>query len=417
MPPVPCVLEPVTDKTLAWPAAETIVFTSKNASATFELLSAEGLSVIPGSDRVTVKAEKLETRLSKLVIGVRCSDAPATQSEISIQLKAPHWGTAIEWSGSAGPAAREHTVIMSDPQQPDALWVFGGYGFVPQQFTLVPDLWQFNLQSSTWSQVVPQGVVPAAGGARAVRDEAGHRWLLFGGSKADGSFQTDVTVFDATVTPPRFSKLTTAGPGPETQLHALAWDAAHQRLISFGGVTTTDVLDGVEVFSVQTSSWVSSNAFVGSPEPRYGAFAAVDPVGAELIVFSGAQQPRAIDPVNPAEDTWALSFADDALRWRRIEGPTPEASARRNGCSAFDTKTRRFYVWSGTPDGATPTEQLSMLDLTETQPHWRALELSNPAPARGSCTAVFDAPRRRILFGFGNTIGTRFTDFQVLELE
>ncbi len=326
--------------------------------------------------------------------------------------QALRWGPSMTWAAGAGPEAREHTQLFIDPRDPDTLWLFGGFGFVPAQFTVINDLWKMNLVTGAWTKVETTGA-PMIAGARLAPSSTPGVWYLLGGQAQGQNVLDELWRVDITQQPVRFEKLAPMGTSPTTTLHTVVVDAARNRLVSFGGFTGGAVSNDVDTLSLtEPLTWQRQPAQPTRPVPRYGFFATVDQD--QLIVFSGAQWPTATNPVNPIGDTWAMNLS--TLAWTKIAEPTPDAPARRNGCSALDPVTHRFFVWGGTPDASSSVPGLSMLDLSKRPAQWHRVTLANPAHVRSSCSAIYDAPRRRILFGFGNDDDV-YADFQVLQLD
>lgn len=333
-----------------------------------------------------------------------------TQVPVSLPVTSQvRWGTPVTWT--TGPDAREHPSLFIDPASPDTLWLYGGFSFVPKQFTVTNDLWKFDLRTNVWTKVDTQNA-PLLGGGRITRGARPGEFILFGGQTPADDVSSDVFRFDVTQTPVPFVKLTTMGAAPVATLGALVHDVARQRLISFGGYTGTGISNTIDQLTLDANPTWSSQTAATAPSPRYGFFHALD--GDRLIVFSGAQLPKAGNPINPAGDVWSLDLP--TLTWTKLAEPTDDAPGRRNGCGAIDPVSHRFFVWSGTPDGLNATPMLSVLDLARTPAVWSRVTTPAPPTARGSCSAVFDSARRRVLFGFGNTTAAQFADLQPLEL-
>lgn len=322
------------------------------------------------------------------------------------------WGTALTWAPNDGPEAREHALLFIDPRDADTLWLFGGFGFVPAQFTVINDLWKMNLVTGAWTKVETTGA-PMIAGARLAPSATPGVWYLLGGQAQGQDVLNDLWRLDLTQRPVHFEKVTPNGTSPTTTLHTVVIDAARNRLVSFGGFTGNAVSNDVDTLTLtEPMTWERQPAQPTRPAPRYGFFAAVDQE--QLIVFSGAQWPSASNPVNPIGDTWAMNLS--TLTWTKVAEPTDDAPARRNGCSALDPVRHRFFVFGGTPNASSSVPGLSMLDLSTQKAQWHRVSLANPAPVRSSCSGIYDAARRRMLFGFGNDSGV-FADFQVLQLD
>ncbi len=408
----PCALSPVVPARVQQGEVVRIPLSPSRSNVTLAVVT------VPAGAEATLEGEVLVFRpgfeslgaSSVLEVEFTCGGATTTVPVRVPVMGQVKWGAPVTWAAAAGPDAREHPLLFIDPAAPDVLWLYGGFSFVPRQFTVVNDLWRFDLTANSWTKVDAMNA-PLLGGGRISAGLRAGEFILFGGQTPADDVSSEVYRFDVTQTPVRFERLTTSGSAPIATLGALVPDAARRRLISFGGYTGSDISNAVHALSLDTPNAWSSEGATG-PSPRYGFFAARD--GERLIVFSGAQRPSGSNQINAAGDVWALELA--TLRWTKLADATVDAPGRRNGCGGIDPATRRFYVWSGTPDGSSATPMLSVLELSRTPAVWSRVSAPMPPTARGSCSAIVDAPRRRMLFGFGNTLGQQFADLQVLEL-
>jgi hypothetical protein len=405
----PCEVAPVGPVTLRQGAATTVQLSPSRSDVRLALF------LVP--DDLEAQLDGLTLRLaagyrfsgaSSLSLTMTCEGRESlVEVPVSVTPRL-RWGTPITWT--TGPSAREHPALVIDPASPDVLWLYGGLGFVPQQFTVMNDLWRLDLRTGAWTEVVAQQAPLVAGGRLALTKEAGV-FLLFGGQDANDDISRVLYRLDTRQSPARF-EVVQAAAAPGSTLNAFVFDAPRDRWVAFGG------FDGAEPSGV-THSLSLSGAPAWSPvmprlapSPRYGFFWALD--GARLVVASGAQQPRFANPINPAKDTWALDLA--TLEWTQVDAGDDEAPAQRNGCGGFDPVSRRWVVWGGTADGRGAVDGLAVLSLGDERPRWRKAVPAGQAPVRASCAGVFDAARRRVLLGFGNTAAARYADLQVLEL-
>jgi hypothetical protein len=359
--------------------------------------------------RLTLRAGYRGAGASVLAVRMECEGA---QSLIEVPLRVEprlRWGAPLTWT--VGPTEREHPALLIDPASPDVLWLYGGFGFVPRQFTVMNDLWRLDLRTNTWAEVPTEQAPLVAGGRLAVTKTPGV-FLLFSGQDPADEISTAVFQLDTRSTPVRFSVLQVAAPHGST-LNAFVFDAPRDRWVAFGGFTGVDPSNAAHTLTLSGApGWMAARVTGQAPSARYGFFSALD--GDRLLVASGAQRPLAGNPINPAKDTWALDLS--RLEWTRVEAGGAEAPARRNGCGGFDPTTRRLFAWGGTANGATAVDALSVLTLEGSGGRWQTATPQGRAPVRASCSGVFDAARRRVLLGFGNTSSARYADLQVLEL-
>jgi hypothetical protein len=309
-----------------------------------------------------------------------------------------------------GPDAREHALLWIDG---DRLFLFGGFSFVPQQFTVVWDLWSLELVSNVWTSLTPTGDVPhVASGRIAVGPDA---VFHFGGSDQQNNILGAIHRIDHESL--EFTKVSTASPASGTILGAFIYDAPRDRYLSVCGYTGVEINCDVRAFYPATGRWEDVAVAPGdAPTGRYGFFSAHDTETDRLIIFSGAQYPSVIDPVNAADDTWALELAEDPPRWTQIAGAEGDPRGRRNGCAAFDPVGHRLFILGGTPDARTTEEGLWALSLERETEAWTRVEVDGLMPVRSSGSGVYDAARARILFGLGNSSAAIYDDLWALEL-
>jgi hypothetical protein len=405
----PCGLAPIAPVTLQQGAEVTVALVPSRSDVQVALfLVPEDVEAEVTGMTLKLAATERARGASALSLTMTC-DGRESLVEVPLSVTPRlRWGAPITWQ--EGPSEREHPALLIDAASPDVLWLYGGLGFVPRQFTVLNDLWRLDLRTNTWSDVPAVDAPLVAGGRLAVTGTPGV-FLLFGGQDVADDVSATVYRLDTRATPARFEAVSAAGAAGST-LNAFVYDAPRDRWVAFGGFDGAGPSNQSQTLSLASPPvWTPVQARM-APSPRYGFFWAVD--GARLLVASGAQVPRAGNPINPANDTWALDL--ERLEWTRLEAGSAEAPARRNGCGGFDPSTRRLFAWGGTADGQSAVDALSVLPVGDAQPRWRTARPEGEAPVRASCSGVFDGARRRVLLGFGNTARARYADLQVLEL-
>jgi hypothetical protein len=418
--PLPCILDGVPDR-LEVSAGGRLIFTptAPNSAAPPGISGPEGWRITPSGAEVRVRVPYGVEGAFEVEVVAEC-EGTRTTARIAVEVRPLRFEAAPTWQpGVTGPSAREHTLLFLDPNDPDRLFLFGGYDYLPRQFTLVTDFWAYNLANSTWSTYSSTGAPDRAGGRLAFIGDSGEA-VVSGGAYQNGEA---VMAFDrlhfagdrAVFTPMTVSGTVGAEP---SQLGSLIWDAPRQRMISACGVATQSVHCEIGALDPVAGTYQllePNNDRQDRPSPRYGYFAAHDLENDRLVLFAGAQIPRFSDPVNAADDTWALLLHETPVRWVKLLDADPNVPGRRNGCSAFDPIGQRFFIWGGTDDARTTQRGLFALDLEQGHEGWTKVELPPGRPERSSCTAIYDPARHRILFGFGNDDDI-YADFAVLSL-
>lgn len=354
-----------------------------------------------------------------LRVARRCGDTHSAAATVEVEVRPLRFVALPAWTdGVDGPSAREHPLLMIHPREPDRLYLYGGLAFRPRQFTLVSDLWSYDLVNEAWSARTASAS-PARASGRWVAMPGDHpRALLLGGANARLQAELAADRLDVAGSTATWTRLPlTRGAGAlDTQLGSLVYDAPRGRYLSVCGVAD-EVHCQITAYDPDRGTFeVLAPADGPTPLGRYGFFAAHDVENQRLVVFSGAGVPTLNNPVNAAGDTWALELDEAPPRWERLVDTSTSVPGRRNGCSAYDPVGQRLFVWGGTANARTTVPGLFVVDLIAGHARVQEVPIELAKPARSSCAAVYDPARRRILFGFGNTTGAIFADLVALEL-
>lgn len=332
------------------------------------------------------------------------------------------WSALPTWTpGSDGPLSREYGTMWIDEANPDRLLVWGGFHYQPEQFTPAAEFWQYDLVSTTWTQLSPTGAPTRPGGGLAL---LGDQQAIYFGGLIDNSTPFSVEKIDYSSNAPVFTTVAGGGGaiGGVGQVGdyqpSLAYDAPRDRLITACGL---NMMWGhhCRVRSIDPATGeVTELATVGDgPVGRNGHFWVHDAETERLIVFSGdGGQSEDGWMCDCQQDTWALELAEEPMRWVRLDaGSTPPG--RRNGAFVLDTDGHRMLVWGGTPDGQSTAEGLYALDLDRGEETWTLVTPIGEAPiVRSSGHGVYDAARQRMIVGFGNGEAGVHTDLWALSL-
>jgi hypothetical protein len=320
-----------------------------------------------------------------------------------------------------GPAAREYFALWIDEADPDRVLLFGGFTYLPKQFTPAWDAWELDLVAETWSELTT-AAAPQQPGGRVAPVPGASATLYFGGvDAATNSTPYLLKRFDSAAEVLSWSDVNvehalTSG----AYTGAFVYDAPRNRYLVFGGVNSRNGLSTrVDVFTPSPAGepgrWEQLvPATDDGPTGRMGFHYAYDAETQRFIVFSGDQQFSSWTP-DLAQDTWALELGEDPVRWVRLAEASTPPLGRRNGAFALDPVGHRFFVWGGTADGASSFPGLHVLDLDRGAERWQEVTPLNPPPERCSAGAVYDAARHRILAGFGNGDDV-YADLWALEL-
>lgn len=221
----------------------------------------------------------------------------------------PTLGDTWIWNGltwqqqfpAVSPPLRDLHAIAYDATRRDIV-LFGGYQFG----TSLGDTWVW--QSGSWSQRVPTTAPPARFSHALAFDSTRHELVLFGGSSAvtptDPSYD-DTWVWDGSTWAQRSPA---QRPRPRNG-HSLAFDAARQQVVLFGGCDPTC---GPGTFITDTWVWDGANwqqkLPTTVPPARTGQQMVYD-ASQQVIVMFGGRSPSG----TALNDTWIWNGSDWGL--------------------------------------------------------------------------------------------------------
>jgi hypothetical protein len=231
-----------------------------------------------------------------------------------------------------------------------------------------------------WRMVFPTAGPPyREGGTALAYDAARQEVLLFGGSIGYTLF-ADTWGWDGT----RWTQYNPAQQPPARNGHAMAYDAARQQVVLYGGSYFSPTFD--------TWTWDGKNWNLMSPSltppPRYGHTMVHDAARRRVLMFGGCYS------TNAQGDTWEW----DGQTWTELK-PLVSPPARYRHAMAYDDVRRRVVVFGGwgTNGALFDTWEWDGVNWTECTPK------DSPPYAYG-LTMAYDAARQRIVL-----LGSKWT--------
>ena len=378
-----------------------------NASATSLETAVSGSSLVvhaafdaPGTDTITVSLDD-------------GAGGKATVP-IAVTIDPIGWTRDLQWNVATGPNAREHGTFLIDEASRTA-FLIGGSGYKPQG-TALADFWKLDVDAGTWTQVTPTGdVPPPLASSRAVRMPGTTTAYLWGGYTGDGTQDTgDLYRVDYSNGGLAFKKLTQVSQPTPRELHGFGYDPQTQRFVVFGGFSYAlgKAMNDTWIMQLSGDTATWSKVSGTAPSGRYGFFFGTDEANGRFVVYSGAQDPKGTDPINAAQDTWALDLRADTPAWSQVlDGTEPNhAPGRRNGCFVVDPRGPSLYVFGGTSDGMATQPGLWALDLRPGHEGFSLVTRASEPVLRSSDFGFYDVKTGAVSCGFGNSLQGVYTD-------
>jgi N-acetylneuraminic acid mutarotase len=245
--------------------------------------------------------------------------------------------------------------------------VYGGDTSIGNCFKAVNDTWVLTNANglgatAEWIRLPVGDALPnLRQRLRAVYDGGSNRLIVFGGnSNACGGSSNEVWMLshangiggNGEGELRTWTQLKPAGIGPEPiEGHAVAYDAANNRMIVYGGVTSKGFVNDVWVLTnangtgIESPTWVRLDPSGNLPDPRYLHTAVYDPAGNQLIVFSGVT-----NVTSAANDVWVLSNANGLgakPAWSRLFAAGTPPMGRQEASAVLNSSGQRMTIYGG----------------------------------------------------------------------
>jgi N-acetylneuraminic acid mutarotase len=345
-----------------------------------------------------------------------CGDDDGDTADMAIDIDAAvDGGPACEPTGMVPTSRGEHGAVLDADR--GRILVYGGNLAFPVEcmprVEITDEIWAFDLACQSWTQLTStggpglrarMGMVPAADGQSA---------YLFGGRRqASSGYENFADVWQLDFATLEWTEIATTGEAPTPRSHpAIAHDAGRDRLIVFGGNTSTSGLsivgtDDTWALDLTSGAWTRL-AEDTAPPPRYAHGFAHR--GDTFYVFGGS--PDFDGPFT--NDVWALDLTTDS--WSQIAGGGPDSPIGRFGSGLFATDTQLVMVAGHDSAALGNVNDIWTVDLATGA--WtevvRGDELNNPDVGFCEFPADFttpdtDAPERRHYFGTVQHEGTGY---------
>jgi N-acetylneuraminic acid mutarotase len=200
----------------------------------------------------------------------------------------------------------------------DRMILFGGLDIDANSVS--DQTWAYDLDTNTWTEMDP-AERPGAGNFHAMAyDAESDRIILFGGADLNDNPYTDTWAYDFEAD--TWERMAPDVSPPGRYYHGMAYDAANDRVILFGGTDAwaQATFNDTWAYDYNTDTWTE----IDTPGPTVRAWHAMayDEASQSVVVFGGG-----LDRVATTDETWVFDVTTDA--WRLHAPATLEADGCR----------------------------------------------------------------------------------------
>ncbi len=206
------------------------------------------------------------------------------------------------------PSLRWGSRMVYDVESKRAILFGGSDGYTTETLN---DTWAYDFESNTWTEMNPVVSPPPHHFAAMVYHPFAERVILFGGGIIQtGELLNDTWAYDYNRN--TWTDLRPANPPPARAYHTLAWDLWSNKIILFGGVSTSGyepVLGDTWGLDLKSNAWIKLKP-KGSPSAR--AWQVSEGTWSGPLLFGGSP----LHDNYTDDDTW--SYLSIERRWVQI---------------------------------------------------------------------------------------------------
>jgi len=213
-------------------------------------------------------------------------------------------------------------------------------GFITAQNYAPSDVWAFDMNTKTWTQMKPQSP-PYSFGHKMVYDSKADRMIVWGGWNFDKNVGPDDTwTYDYNTD--TWTKLNPKVRPQAVNLQGMAYDSKADRVIMWGGGFNTSVW----VYDLNKDNWEERKP-TGGPSSRFLHAMSYDPVTDRVILYGGytGDPMKAFDfPNYTSSETWAYDYNTNT--WTQLN-PSQNPGPLTQFSQEYISSIGRLFLFGG----------------------------------------------------------------------
>lgn len=310
---------------------------------------------------------------------------------VALTVRMADAGCCVSWSRRAGegPGPRYGHALAYDGGS-GRVTLFGGFQ-TSGNAGRKNDTWVWNSTQRAWTNVTPAGDKPSPRLGHAMAgDPDASRIILFGGFES-GIYTNDTWEWDGVAK--TWGNVTPGGLSPSRRTgHVMAFDPVRGTVLLFGGVDIKNAyLNDTWEWNVAQRTWVNVTPAGLRPAPRGRAGMAYDAANNKFVLFGGLTGTLFLD------DTWEWDAVTKT--WANVTPAATKPSARSSPPMVFHSVCEKVVLYGGETTGNGLSNETWEWDgLTKS---WRltAEDASGPGARTQHATAYDPNANRVVLFG------------------
>ena len=225
--------------------------------------------------------------------------------------------------------------VMSYDSQSDRIIVFGGET-TPNVYEYSSETWAYDFNTNEWRNTTPPIGPSARRDPAMAYDSESDRVVLFGGYTPSENLE-DMWTYDVDTN--TWTEMVPEGRPSARWGHAMVYDAESDRVILFGGYSGLDRLNDTWAYDLNANEWTAMESSFVRPSARNNHAMAYDADLDRAVLFGGETDSQMGD-----SDTWLYDF--DLDLWTNAT-PTTSPSARFWHAMAYDARSARVVLFGG----------------------------------------------------------------------
>ncbi len=238
----------------------------------------------------------------------------------------------------------------------NSVLLFGGV----TAYGRVNDLWEFSLESKTWTNLEESSTPPVRSSSPLVYDANNNRIILFGGYGAFDILLSDTWTYH--LENKTWTQIISLTKPAKRYGHSMVYDSDNEYMILFGG-NDYGKKDDTWVLDCENDIWVELNSTI-KPSNRYWHSMIYDQQNKNSIIFGG--RTGSVISLEGIDDTWKYDHSQDT--WEEIE-TSSSPPARYEAPFVYDENNQKAFLFGGY-NGENTLNDLWMLKLKDGNYQW-----------------------------------------------